>query len=303
MNLTSLLVELLGDYTLFGKGEHYFSCPFCNHHNRKLAVNLTNRLWHCWHCGKKGHIIFLFKRLGASPKKMKEVRDILAEDGTDYYERKVDSESPLHLPDEFKPLWKPVNTYEYKNAISYIKKRGITGYDIIRYGMGYCDAGEYSGRIIVPSYDEDGALNYFIARSYFQDEIMKYKNPKVSKNIVMFEEQINWNLPVTLCEGVFDAIAVRRNAIPLLGKFLPKRVELRLIEHEVKTVYVLLDDDARTDALKLEQKLKSLGIDTHQVSITGGDPADLGFEKTWSYINEAKPTSFRDFLKNRLQTI
>ncbi len=119
----------------------------------------------------------------------------------------------------------------------------------------------------------------------------------------MFEDQVSWDEPVVLCEGVFDAIAIRRNAIPMLGKFLPKKLELRLIENEVKTVYVLLDDDARTDALKLEQKLKSLGIRVSQVFVSGGDPADLGFNKTWSYIHQSKPTTFKDFINNRLQNI
>lgn len=47
---------------------------------------------------------------------------------------------------------------------------------------------------------------------------MKYKNPPAPKDTVIFDLYINWNMPVILCEGVFDAIAIKRNAIPLLGK-------------------------------------------------------------------------------------
>jgi 5S rRNA maturation endonuclease (ribonuclease M5) len=146
----------------------------------------------------------------------------------------------------------------------------------------------------------DGKLNYFIARAY-HDTNMKYKNPPVSKNVVVFEEQINWNEPIVLVEGVFDAISVRRNAIPMLGKFLPKKLEVKLLENKVKNVYILLDDDAKTEALNLERKLTSYGINVSQVSVSGGDAADLGFQKTWEFIDNSKATTFKDFIQNRLQ--
>ena len=165
--------------------------------------------------------------------------------------------------------------------------------------MGYCETGTYGGRIIVPSYDVDGKLNYFIARAY-HDSGMKYKNPPVSKNVVVFEEQINWNEPVVLVEGVFDALAVRRNAIPMLGKFIPKKLEVKLLENRVKKVYILLDDDAKTEAIQLERKLSAYGIQVSQVSVSGGDAADLGFQKTWEFIDNSKATTFKDFIQNRL---
>jgi DNA primase len=302
MNLISLLSQILGDYKEMGKGEHYFFCPFCAHHKKKFAVNIIKNKWKCWVCGAKGnHLIGLFKRLDVSPTQIKELKQCLSEnDVKTYVSHDHDEVVELHLPYEFKPLWKPTDTYEYKHAIRYIKNRGISGYDIIRYKIGYCETGPYGGRIIVPSYDNEGKLNYFVARSY-HDTNMKYKNPPVSKNVVVFEEQINWNEAIVLCEGVFDAISVRRNAIPMLGKFLPKKLEVKLLENQVKDVYILLDADARTEALTLEQKLKAYGINVSQVSVTGGDAGELGFHKTWEFINNAKQTTFKDFIQSRLQ--
>jgi DNA primase len=301
MNLISLLSQILGDYKQMGKGEHYFSCPFCHHHNKKFAVNVVKNKWKCWVCGARGrHLIGLFKKLDVSPAQIKELKKYLNDDDVkSYVDTDPDEVVELHLPYEFKPLWKPTNTFEYKHAINYLKKRGITGYDIIRYRMGYCETGTYGGRIIVPSYGVDGKLNYFIARSY-HDGGMKYKNPPVSKNVVVFEEQINWNEPVVLVEGAFDALAVRRNAIPMLGKFIPKKLEVKLLENRVKRVYILLDDDAKTEAIQLERKLSAYGIQVSQVSVSGGDAADLGFQKTWEFINDSKATTFKDFIQNRL---
>jgi len=301
MNLISLLSQILGDYKEMGKGEHYFSCPFCHHHKKKFAVNVVKNKWKCWVCGSRGnHLIGLFKKLDVSPAQIKELKKCLNDDDIKSYVDTSDEVVELHLPYEFKPLWKPVDSFEYKHAINYLKKRGISGYDIIRYRMGYCESGQYGGRIIVPSYGVDGKLNYFVARAY-HDTNMKYKNPPVSKNVVVFEEQINWNEPIVLVEGVFDAISVRRNAIPMLGKFLPKKLEVKLLENQVKTVYILLDDDARTEALQLEQKLKSFGMNVSQVSVSGGDAGELGFQKTWEFINDSKQSTFKDFIQSRLQ--
>lgn len=293
--------QILGDYKHHGKGEHYFACPFCHHKNKKFAINVVKNKWHCWVCGARGnHLIGLFKKLDVSPSQIKELRKLLSDEDITVYKETNQEHVELRLPYEFKPLWKPENTYEYIHAVKYLKKRGINGYDIIRYKMGYCDSGTYSGRIIVPSYDEGGNLNYFIARSY-HDGGMKYKNPPVSKNVIVFEDQINWNQPIILCEGIFDAITIRRNAIPMLGKFIPKKLETKLLEKQVKRVYVLLDDDARSEALSLEQKLKSHGIEVSQVFVTGGDAADLGFIKTWEFIENSRETTFKDFIQSRLQ--
>ena len=60
-------------------------------------------------------------------------------------------------------------------------------------------------------------------------------------------------MPLVLCEGVFDAIAIRRNAVPLLGKFVPRKLLKMMIKNKVKEVYVALDDDAITEAREIER--------------------------------------------------
>ncbi len=145
MNLISLLSQILGNYDHMGKGEHYFSCPFCHHRNKKFAVNVVKNKWKCWVCGAKGgHLLGLFRKLDVSPAQIKELKKCLSEeDVKSYTDTSTDEIVELHLPHEFKPLWKPTNTFEYKHAINYLKKRSISGYDIIRYRMGYCETGQY----------------------------------------------------------------------------------------------------------------------------------------------------------------
>ena len=125
--------------------------------------------------------------------------------------------------------------------------------------MGYCDAGSYANRIIIPSYDEKDELNYFIARSYYESSL-PYKNPPISKNTVIFENMIDWSEPLVLCEGAFDAIAIKRNAVPILGKFIPDELwkAKRLTDYAVETRYPGLfepvtEEDYR-EALELAER-------------------------------------------------
>jgi len=296
------LSQILGDYKEFGKGEHYFTCPFCHNHKRKFAINIVKNAFHCWHCGAKGRsLITLFKRLDVSPSQLKELRSLLSDDQVRNY---VEEETitDLYLPPGYKPLWKQSNSIHYLNALRYLKNRGITGYDIIRYQMGYTIDGPYANRIIIPSYDQNNKLNYFIARSFYDDG-MKYKNPPVSKNVVMFENQINWKMPLVLCEGVFDAIAIRRNAIPLLGKFVPRKLLKMMIKNKVKDVHIVLDDDAITEAREIEQDLSQYGMNVKLVNLDKKDPSELGFKDTWECIERGSATTFKDYIGGRLQNI
>jgi DNA primase len=302
MNLISLLSQILGDYKEFGKGEVYFACPFCHNHKRKFAVNVLKNAFHCWHCGARGRsLITLFKKLDVSPSQLKELRSLLSDDQINNYIEE-DTNTELYLPPGFKPLWIPSKSIHYINAIKYLKNRGITGYDIIRYQMGYTMDGPYASRIIIPSYDSNNKLNYFLARSFYESGL-KYKNPPVSKNVIVFENQINWKMPLVLCEGVFDAIAIRRNAIPLLGKFVPRKLLKMMIKNKVKEVFVALDDDAITEAREIEQNLSQYGIDVKLVNLDKKDPSELGFKDTWECISNASRSTFKDYIGGRLQNI
>ncbi len=294
--------QILGDYKQFGNGEHYFQCPFCHNHKKKFAINTVKTVFHCWHCGAKGRsLITLFKRLDVSPSQLKELRALLPDEQIRNYVEE-ETTTDLHLPPGYKPLWVSSKNIHYLNALKYLKNRGIAGYDIIRYQMGYAMDGPYANRIIVPSYDANNKLNYFIARSFY-DSGIKYKNPPVSKNVVMFENQINWKMPLVLCEGVFDAVAIRRNAIPILGKFVPKKLLKTMIKHQVKDVYVALDEDALTEAREIENSLSNYGMNVKLVNLDKKDPSELGFKDTWECINQAERSTFKDYIGGRLQNI
>ena len=98
--------------------------------------------------------------------------------------------------------------------------------------------------VIIPSYDEQGNLNYFTGRSFEKEPYVKYRNPETSRDIIPFELFINWKLPLVLCEGPFDAIAIKRNAIPLLGNNIQSNLMKKIVTSTVEKIYIALDNDA-----------------------------------------------------------
>ena len=97
-------------------------------------------------------------------------------------------------------------------------------------------------------------MNYFIARSYLTRTKMKYKNPEVDKeNLIWNEHLINWDEPIYIVEGAFDSIFLD-NSIPMLGKYMTQNLFNRLY-NSAKKIIIVLDPDAWTDAEKLFHKL------------------------------------------------
>ena len=299
--LVTLLEKVLYKSYQMKNGEHAFHCPFCNHHKKKLQVNCETQKWHCWVCNAGGHKIgILLRKINAPKQIISEILKLLGDYKGVKNEKDEKTEYNVSLPQCYKPLWEKSDDPLYKNAIHYLRQRGISGIDILRYSIGFCSSNGYSNRIIIPSYDADGKLNYFIARDMFPNSKLKYKNPPMSKDTVCFEMFINWNEPIILCEGAFDAIAIRNNAIPLLGKFPSKTLVMRLVEKKVKKVYVALDEDAKQDAIKLSKFLMDYGIETYLLDMKGKDPSELGFKEFWDIIKETKQSKFSDIIKGRL---
>ena len=299
----NILDDTLGIGSSLKGNEQAHHCPFCHHHKKKLQINLETQQWHCWVCDSKGkRISSLLRKLQVDSKQLQKLYEIYGDDYVIYSNESEDEKIELRLPSEFKSLLvepKSINP-TYKKVKQYAESRGITIEDIIRYNIGYADSGIYSNRIIIPSYDIDNKLNYFIARSVYEDEKFKYKNPPISKNIIMFENQINWNQPITIVEGVFDAIAVKRNVIPILGKFIPKKLLENIYSKGVKNINILLDTDAQSEALNYVVQLGNQGIIVKNIIPSEKDAGEMGFEKVNKILKESKQTDFIDVVKQKL---
>jgi DNA primase len=209
----------------------------------------------------------------------------------------------IALPTEYIPLWKTKNTPDFRNAIAYLKKRGITIFDILKYRIGYCESGDYSGKIVIPSYDCDGQLNYFVSRAFYSADKFKHKNPKVSKDIIGFDLLINWNEPIILCEGAFDAIAVKRNAIPLFGKIIQPALQKKIIEKRVRDIYICLDADALRNALSIAGRFMAEGLNVYFVELAAEDASDLGFQQIREILNNTDILTFERVMQLKMNLL
>lgn len=304
--LLVLLEKILGKgKTTSGTNVAFFS-PFCSHHKPKLEINLETidgkNPWHCWVSNEKGKTIYsLLKKLKVDKALYDELKNCV---DTTYTSLTKKDETSLKLPDEFKSLStlkkSDLNIPQIKHALIYLSSRNINATDIKRYNIGVCIDGEYKNRIIVPSYDASGNLNYFVSRSFLKNEYIKYKNPKNSKSIVPFDLYINWKLPIYLVEGVFDAIAVKFNSIPLLGKTLPEEVKKKILEEKPPAVYIALDTDAKRDALRILKSIRSIGIPVYYVDLNQKDPSEMGHDNFFNQIKNSSYCSTEDVLKLEL---
>ena len=296
------LTNVLGSGLTLKGNELAFYCPFCNHHKQKLQVNTETQKWHCWNCNSGGKkLTSLLRKLDVDRKIISIIREIYGD--TNWTPQQDDAETKvfIQLPKEFISLSEEPKGFnpEYKHAMFYLTHRGISMKEIIKYNIGYCKDGLYARRVIIPSYDLNGQLNYFVSRSYYSEEKMKYKNPPISKNIIGFESQVNWNEPIILCEGVFDAITIKRNAIPLLGKFVQNTL-MGAIKNTNPEVYICLDSDAQEDALVLYNKIKSYVKVVRNIKLDGKDAGENNFQNILKYQKNSVTLSWESVLKEKL---
>jgi DNA primase len=305
--LIYLMDSVLGKGKPTSKGNRAYHCPECKHHKLKLEINLEEHSPHfqsyqCWVCGFKGKkLTTLFKKIGADSDKVNELR-LLVKSASKETKITVETKKAT-LPDEFISLINPPSSISSKHALHYLKNRGITKEDIIKYNIGYCEFGRYANMIILPSYNSEGNLNYFTARNFDKNASVKYRNPDVTRDIIGLELFINWNTPITLCEGMFDAIAIKRNVIPLLGKTLQPSLMKKLINSSVNKIYIALDKDAIKQALNFCEQLMNEGKEVYLVDLNEKDPSDMGFEKFTNLIQNTIPLTFSNLLEKKLQII
>jgi len=280
--LENFLGEPISHYE--SKSQIGFDCPMCAIDKGKpdgdgkgnLAVNYEMGFYKCWACYDRnnmhGPIIKLIRKFGNK----QHVKDYLLVAPKFTYTIVESDGVPdiVKLPKDFKKFSEStLYDDKYKDAYAYVKARGLTDKMIKKYGIGWVAedleedprtgyTGKFTNRIIIPSYDAEGKLNYFMARAFYEWAKIKYRNPDAEKKLIIFNEnKVNWDSTIYLVEGAFDHI-VTPNSIPLMGKFMTDKLFYTLQMKAKGNIVIVLDggEEEREDARFLYKKLNTLNL-------------------------------------------
>ena len=224
-----------------------------------LEINTGKRMFRCWKCdepkfsGSLGRLIRIFGS-NVDYEMYKSYAGVFQ----DYvYDEDEKEYVQVKLPDEmvyFSQM--DVSNPEHFEAYNYlVNDRKISRDIILRYRLGFCTTGKYAKRIIIPSFDAKGEVNYFVGRYYGNDKKLQnklpYLNPVADKDVIIFNEGlVNWDSTLYLVEGAFEMLSFPVNIIPMLGKTLSTTLFLKLKELKPDVV-VLLDPDAYKNSIEL----------------------------------------------------
>ena len=290
------------------KGNVYFHCPFCNHKNKKLTVNVEKGLWNCWVCEQRGRSLsrLMIKSGNQAQAKLLETyrKPQLDIDNLFGQNDVKEVKQVVTLPKGYIPIFKIINKVFFQAALEYLYKRGFEKEDILKYDIHYSITEQ---RVLFPSYDDNETLNYYVSRSIRPDEKMKYKNATIPKKDVIFNEHlVEWDKELFLVEGVFDAIISRKNAIPILGSSINEEFKLfrKVIKNRTALV-IALDADARKKCLSMANKFIKFGIEVRFIDWRDGesrDIADMGSEEFMKIASSGalRNVEFKDTIKERL---
>lgn len=271
----SILVSFLGESKQGGYDssttQYQFNCPFCAEEEGEidgkynLEISFELLVYKCWKCENSGSLSRLIKRFGGRDA-LREYHEAAESLKTAKYYSLSDEEKKI-LDRETKRLVLPktfhkidLSTCRDRRLVQYLRKRKIDQRIINRFGIGYCewsdspDERPWSNRVIIPSYDESGMLNFFVGRDFLPDKKEqepgkfirpKYKNCDAEKNEIIFQDSlVDWDADITLVEGAIDCI-YGPNTISMLGKTMDEGMALfkKLRNNARAKVILCLDGD------------------------------------------------------------
>ena len=285
--IRDLLISFLGE-PKGGKSDEniqvQFSCPRCQEEHGEgerekyhLDVNLKDGIFKCWKCATidtemQGKLGKLVKNYGGAElykqykEEVKEIREAHLYDLDDYSGLTTSIEPNLYvkLPQTYRKI--DLNNCTDRRLYEYLQKRCIDQSFIDKFSIGYTtwDEEDYGmrNRIIIPSYDEFGDLNYYLGRDFTGKSRLRYKNCDADRKEIIFQESlINWDSTIYLCEGAFDAMRFPSNGISMLGKSLNKDCVLynKIMEKANADVVIVLDGDTQEIETKKMYKLLNIG--------------------------------------------
>ena len=143
--------------------------------------------------------------------------------------------------------------------------------------------------------------NFFIIeKSPF---LVKTQKKKLKKNKIVWLSNIKKlkKIPtIFIANEFFDAISIKRNAIPLLGKNIQSNLMKKIVTSVVNKIYIALDKDAMKQALRFCENLMAEGKEVYLVDMQDKDPSEMGFINFTKLIQKTVPLTYSSLMGYKL---
>jgi DNA primase len=282
------------------KDEALIFCPKHEHRKKKLSINVNKNKFQCWVCGYSGNIKKLLSEHAQHKDKIRYLKTLGIKIESQDLEK-----TEIELPREYKFILSSEKTPSCEAAKRFIfNDLKLSVLEVLQNKIGFCEDGPYSGRIIFPSFDRSGKLNYFTTRRFDGGTYKKYLNCEKSKSSIVFNELfIDWRKPIIIVEGVKSYIKHFSigNIVPILGSSLYENSKIfeEIIMNDCKRIYVCLDPDAKEKAINLCRTLASNGLEAYLVDCPR-QPDELDTKELINCINKSIKKTSNDLFLDKI---
>jgi DNA primase len=284
-----ILTRALGACTLDRKGLNAaFRCPDCKESKKqKFIVRIDTGQYHCWVCDARGaSIAKVLRKL--SPEVAARWEGVSGSHQRRFVDEVIEAPK-VELPIGFRLLAECLDSRDpdTRACINYVHERGLGLREMWYFRLGFIRRGRLARRVIMPSFDSEGKLNYWTARAIDKDVIGKYVNPSIPRGEFIFNElNLDWRQEMTLVEGPFDLTKCDSNATAILGSNMSRKSALfQAIARNRTPVILALDSDMPEKQHKWAKALSEFDVPVKVLDLGGNK--DVG-EMTRQEFLEAK---------------
>ena len=160
---------------------------------------------------------------------------------------------------------------DVRDCLDYVSGRGLGIREMWYFRLGYVKRGRLSRRVIMPSFDAEGSINYWTARTIDDRAIGKYINPSIPRGEFIFNElNLDWRREITLVEGPFDLTKCDSNATAILGSNISRKSALfQAIARNRTPIVLALDSDMPEKQHKWAKALSEFDVQVRVLNLNG----------------------------------
>lgn len=257
-------------------------CPFHDDKTPSFVVSVDKQQWYCFSCAEGGDVFRFIEKIEGVPF-VESARWLARRAGIETETPTPPSALDLAQARYVDALMSRVGLDARMFLVDRHIASGVTG----AFGLGFCERGEFAGRLTIPIRDLRGRIVAHAARG-LRDEKPKYLNSSAAVGYAKGQTLYNADKArgpaaaagcVVLVEGYFDVMRLWSLGITHVVASCGTAVtegQAALLKRLASTVIVAFDGDAAGQAatLKAGQVLLGAGLDVMVVQLPNGDDPD-----------------------------